>query len=340
MMQVNCGALLPFGSACGASSECCSGRCVDNAGQACTGPGAGCICGEQAGCTPEAGTCSSDTECCNGLCSMGHCADIGGCDTHGQTCSSQGFNGSCCSTVCLDTGSGPQCQFLGGCRVQDDLCTSDADCCSGACRQSGMATDGRPILRCANVQSCLPVGEVCGGQGASSNCCPNGGGDMGCEPTGAGFRRCFGGGSMCVLAGDTCPGPMGETCCGLPPGLQCVDNDMNATTPNVCCLPDGVSCAFSSLCCNGQCVPDSTGALHCGSTCVNEGGACSAGADCCNGCCSINGICDQTACNCLQLGALCGAGLPPCCNACGTTGGNVACTGLEFQTCAIVTTCP
>jgi len=259
---------------------------------------------------------------------------LGSCGSAGEPCGTPGFNGSCCSTVCLDgDGEGiARCQHLGGCRVQDDLCRFDAECCSGSCVANGLTLDGREIKRCANADSCLPPGEVCGGQGSSSNCCPNGGGDTGCEPTGGGFRRCFGGAPGCTLPSQGCTTT--ADCCTDIPNIMCQPSTV--TGGNACCLADGETCAFGDLCCGGICSPsgnsaDPPGTLRCGSTCKADGQACTADSDCCH-CCGANGQCTSQCGSCTgpQLGQLCDPQGPACCNS-----PTVTCQGVEFPTCQL-----
>jgi hypothetical protein len=272
--------------------------------------------------------------------SPGHCAELGACGVAGEPCSPEGVSGgSCCSAACLDpTGSGtPRCQYLGGCRIQDELCENDGDCCSGSCEQKGTTLDGRPIMRCANAGSCLPIGEVCF-QGASANCCPNGGGDFGCMPTSTGIDRCYGGEGNCTLPGQQCTTV--DECCKDPyPDIGCDPGPDGST--DICCLPQGHECAFGDTCCCGVCAPDSTGALVCcpgGNNCVADGGACTISSDCCAGCCN-NGTCttDTSVCGTCTLGQLgesCATNADCCNNV--DMGGPVVC-GLsgEFLTCKL-----
>lgn len=284
-----------------------------------------------------------DDQCCNLLCDKpgggdtGTCAEIGGCMTAGEPCTTPGLSGACCSTICLQTsGEGPTCQFLGGCRVQDELCVSDGQCCSGVCEARGTTADGRDIMRCANADSCLPAGEVCGEGGASSNCCPNGGGDTGCEPSGAGFRRCLGGESGdCVLPGRECETT--EDCCTDPyDAIMCSPGPTGA---DICCLADGEECAFGDVCCGGICVPDSEGVLRCGNMCIPDGSACTTAADCCGCGCLPDGSGALTCtsdpdecgpCTGPSLGEDCTPGGEPCCNA-----PTVECSGGEFPVCVL-----
>lgn len=331
------------GEACTAAADCCSSQCNNSAGSACMGEG-DCVCAPSTACVASEGACTSDAQCCNSLCDRpdgaaeGTCASLGACLTRGEPCGSEGLNGSCCSTVCLDTdGTGARCQFLGGCRVQDDLCSADGECCSGVCADAGMTRDGRPIRRCANAGSCLPPGEVCGDGGASSNCCPNGGGDTGCEPTGGGFRRCLGGDGSCVLPGRACMNTA-ECCMESFPNIMCQEGP---TGENVCCLADGEDCAFGDICCSGICTPDPTdGALRCGAMCIPDGQACTVDSDCCGCGCVSDGMGGQV---CTSDAALCdpcmGPGLGEFCDPMGTPcceAPAVVCTGTnEFATCQL-----
>ena len=331
------------GNPCMDGASCCSGNCVDSGGAACAGGGS-CVCAPRVGCTAAGGTCMNNRQCCNGFCDSGSCAELSACRTAGEPCSTEGLSGSCCSTVCLNTdGTEPRCQFLGGCRVQDELCRSDSECCSGACEVTAMTSDGREIRRCGNVESCLPAGEVCGDGGASSNCCPNGGGDTGCEPTGTGFRRCFGGTPGCVIPSGPCTTT--ADCCvdvddmGDPLfDVMCLP-DRSGT--NACCIPDGSECAFGDMCCSGICAPDpSDGVLRCGAMCIADGAACTVDADCCGCGCVSDGmggqICTSDAglcgpCTGPSLGELCDPMGEACCN-----GPTVICnTSTEFPTCIL-----
>jgi hypothetical protein len=326
-----------FGVPCTQAEDCCSGNCVDEGGGDCAG--GTCACAPSTGCLAAGDPCTADNQCCNELCDRpggaleGACATLGSCRSAGEPCGTEGYNGSCCSTICLDTtGDGvPRCQFLGGCRVQDDLCSYDAECCSGSCEADGQTLDGRPILRCANADSCLPPGEICGGAGSSANCCPNGGGDTGCEPTGAGFRRCFGGTSGCVVPAQGCT-ETADCCAESFPAIQCQDT---VDRGRICCLSDGELCAFGDLCCGGICSPsddaqDPPGTLRCGTTCIADGGGCTVDADCCN--CCRDGLCTAECDACIgpDLGEPCDPQGEACCPA-----PTAVCGGGEFPRCML-----
>jgi hypothetical protein len=270
---------------------------------------------------------------------VGVCAATGACAVAGEPCGTEGFSGSCCTTACLDaTGSGTAtCQPLGGCRVQDEPCTSDAQCCSGGCEARGTAADGRPLMRCANTGSCVPGGEVCGGAGATSNCCPNGGGDTGCEPATTGVRRCLGGDDTCTLPTHECTSTE-ECCTDTYPDIECSVGRGGAM---ICCLPDGAECDFGDVCCGGICTPGADGVLRCGDMCIPDGGACTAAADCCGCACVSDGAGGMACSSAMEdCGACTGADLgesctvdADCCNNPVVVCNNTA--GVEFPTCVL-----
>ena len=334
----------PVGEACAARTECCSDRCAAPDGEPCAA-GTDCRCAGAAACRSAGDLCTNDAQCCIGMCDrpggaeVGVCAASGSCGVAGQPCGTEGFSGSCCSTACLDVlGTGTAtCQPLGGCRVQDEPCRGDGDCCSGVCEAAGTTADGRPILRCANADSCIPAGEVCGGAGATSNCCPNGGGDTGCEPATTGVSRCLGGDGTCTLPGRECT--MTSDCCtDAYPEIMCAPGRTGA---NVCCLADGAECDFGDTCCGGICAPDASGVLRCGATCVPDAMPCTAAADCCGCACVPDGtgsmVCSSdpevcSPCTGAQLGESCLTDTD-CCN-----NPAVICneeTALEFASCVL-----
>lgn len=328
----------PIGETCAGPNQCCSDFCGNDSGSACGVGDVGCRCMQATSCRAQDELCSSDLDCCNHYCdrpggaTVGTCAALGGCAVVGEPCGTVGINGSCCSNACVDDGSGvATCDFLGGCLPIGEACEAGAECCSGSCAASGVTADGRPILRCDNPIACLLPGEVCF-TGASANCCPPGGGAVGCEPAVSGVYRCFGGSSDCVLPGDPCTTT--AECCMDIPGLSC---EPGPAGENICCLPDGASCAFGDLCCDGVCAPDpTTGALVCNpGGCVTAGGSCTADADCCEGCCEQDAtgelVCLEPAmcagCTDGQLGDMCGP-TQPCCP-------GLSCVGVEFPTCRL-----
>jgi hypothetical protein len=186
---------------------------------------------------------------------------------------------SCCNTLCLDdglgTGSG-YCYPIGGCKPYQDYCTKDKDCCSGKC---GTA-DSSGLRRCDRVGSCVPDGDVCGGLGASQNCCN--GGKSGCHTSSTGVSRCIANyGGACYSAGAACS--LGDECCS---GI---------------CLPD----------------PSSTTGFSCGATCIPLGaGTCTTDADCCTGGLCQSGICQSGGSSCVALGGDCSSTAQCCAGSC------------------------
>jgi hypothetical protein len=130
--------------------------------------------------------------------------------------------------------------------------------------QKASASDAVGI--CRNPMSCNPEGDVChylnystcGNSSARNDCCAAPGNSGVCELDPLGVPRCYGLGTSCRDAGETC--------------------------------------AFSSDCCDGvPCIPDMSGMLHClapsgdggfvdgGVVCSPSGGPCTASSDCCLG---------------------------------------------------------
>jgi hypothetical protein len=191
---------------------------------------------------------------------------------------------SCCDTLCLDAGLGTgvgYCFAIGGCKTYADTCTKDKDCCSGKCG----TPDAAGLRRCDKVGSCVPDGDVCGGLGASQNCCS--GGKDGCHKTITGVSRCVPNfGTTCYGTGHSCS--LADECCSFvctpdptsPTGFSC----------NASCIPLGsgtcttdADCCSGGLCQGGVCKPS-------GSTCVPVGGKCTSTVDCCFGSC-VGGFC-------------------------------------------------
>jgi hypothetical protein len=222
---------------------------------------------------------------------------------------------SCCDTLCVPDSQGVGfCVSVGGCKVMGEICTTNLDCCSeydlsGNPIAGAIACAAGPdgILRCQKTTSCLQNGEICGGQGASSNCCAANGSDKHCYNTSAGVQRCSVQGAcipsgsaqecatpdqccshVCVLVAgvgyrcqSACLPESGQSCaamtCGA--GLSCVNGRCTNNPP---CSADA-DCCNGDLCQRGNCVPS-------GQTCVANGGACTSSAQCCYGGC-FGGYC-------------------------------------------------
>jgi hypothetical protein len=214
-------------------------------------------------CHADGDFCQTNTDCCNGLCiaATHRCDSENSCTPTNEPC---GGLRSCCNTVCTDTGLGTgYCYPIGGCHTYDDFCTQNQDCCSLKCG----SPDTYGLRRCDKL-NCLPDGDVCGGLGASENCCN--GGKAVCHKTSTGVSRC--------------QANFGGTCYAI-----------------------GHSCAFADECCNHLCLPDpnsSTG-FSCGTACIplNQG-TCTTDTDCCSGVCQ-SGICKYSGTSCVPLGGSC-----------------------------------
>jgi len=144
------------------------------------------------------------------------------------------------------------------------------DCCSGLCEP-----DSAGINRCAKDTPCLEDGEVCGGSGASQNCCS--GGKPGCKNTISGVPRCVGI-AACKPAGDVCGAC--DQCCSQ----VCVQDANNVFRCADTCVAQGNGCSTDADCCDngacieGTCEPPIT-------SCVALGGACDAQNPCCDTSC-------------------------------------------------------
>lgn len=280
------------GGPCGNAVECCSnvcsaGRCAAvgpcaSLGESCNGNGGCCSqvcvggrCFFANYCRAGGDICAAHADCCNGACDAKtkRCAVLTQCVPTNEPCS--GLR-SCCNTLCVDTRLGQFCFPIGGCRPTSEVCTDDKQCCSLKCGPA----DGQGVRRCARVGNCIPDGDVCGGLGASQNCCT--GGKQGCHKTANGVSRCF-------------------------PNFGGM------------CLGDGKPCQFADQCCGRTCLPDanSPSGFSCGSKCVPIGmGTCTQDADCCTGGVCQAGICRDGGQKCSPLGGKCAVGADCCAGLC------------------------
>jgi hypothetical protein len=176
-----------------------------------------------------------------------------------------------------------------GCRPYNDVCADDLQCCSGSCG----TPDSDGVRRCVRAQNCVPEGDVCGGNGASQNCCPAQGGPGGkaeCIKTSDGVSRCVANaGGACYPAGHSCA--LCDECCShICLQQQQSDGGLGAFVCATQCIPlNGGTCTSDSDCCSGGVCQDGT-CKPSGSTCVPLGGACMNTSNCCEGAC-IGGFC-------------------------------------------------
>lgn len=306
-------ACLADNQACTSASACCSGTCQDGtcqplntacktAGNPCSSNSECCSHGCSGGkcslavsyCIQTGDVCFRGSDCCSGNCqiatgrSAGVCTELattgsGSCAKDGTVCQDCT---NCCSALCAPYArSGIKiCQPASGCRVTNNLCTKDTDCCGGD-PKSGQPGAGNvtctiaagtnpPLGTCRNPQSCNPQGAICGLKSGATAACTNAREDccdcqppkqQCCKPDSIGVPRCYGGSTV------TCP--------------------TGYTGKEPCCIHGGERCTFSAECCNGvPCVPGSDGILRCmvppggvGPVCVPSGSACTTTADCCAG---------------------------------------------------------
>lgn len=154
------GGCLGAGETCETDDDCCgqlcsAGRCMDT--QSCAVAGEICaVTGDPSAtraCCP--GTGSADLQCHSGV-GIDRCRarSAGACSDPGAACDAPE---ECCSTICLDTGSGTRtCQA--SCRTGGESCTRSADCCTGTCHGA----------LCTGMRVCAPLGASCA---AGSDCC-------------------------------------------------------------------------------------------------------------------------------------------------------------------------
>lgn len=326
----------PAGTACGGNTECCSNDC---SGGMCVAAGTGCAtlgevcttegtdpnccsrycvnfsgdggtdlrCARSSTCAARGEICAMNSDCCSGVCLNGLCptqAQLGQKRFVGEPCSA---DADCASYACasVDPGGPKVCQFLGGCRPAEEVCTEDWQCCGylelsanrdmcgtaqpvpGVCA----AVPGVPGLsRCQLQPTDKEVGEICESDGNPvHNCC---GGADACKPTITGVSRCLYGGGFtpdggCTTNGEECS--IADQCCSkiCAPGTLsdggvgllcsgCVATNGACTTSNDCC---------DKSCLGGVCQPPTTDA---GPVCQPLGSTCAFNTDCCSLSCSVN----------------------------------------------------
>ncbi len=249
-------------------------------------------------------------------------------------------NGQCCSNHCdtnvnsatYETCLGPQ----GGCKETNAACTTNAQCCLGACTGGVCINPMTPQEKmlefmlfdlgscvtppsctpktCAEqATSCGPVGDGCGnilqcgmcpsGQVCTGGVCSNGG----CVP------------KTCMQEGFTC-GSQGDGCGNV---ISC------GTCPSGTCGGGGTP----SVCGSGDCMTKSCAAEN--ASCGSVGDGCGNIINC--GVCPVGDVCTAGMCvmpmckpkTCTQLGFNCGSAADGCGNIimCGTCSGSQTCGG-------------
>jgi hypothetical protein len=234
-----------------------------------------------------------------------------------STCRAQGDvctqDADCCTGVCGPDGT---CPVLAECDTAGEPCTGYHECCSGLC-----ADPGNEVPICQFVSGCRPIGEVCHDP---ADCC----GELCQEYQGTGVYRCVKP-AGCMSAGEVCWEGQSANCCPQGPsgGNQlCIETIMGVPrcwdegTPSNC-IADGQPCSFSDECCGGVCAPDENGNLVCGSTCIPLTGACTVDADCCDAGLCIGGSCSPNNNDCQPIGGACTEATDCCSGECDTVNG-------------------
>lgn len=336
--QTTGGLCTPAGGACTQNTACCSNDCN---GTTCVAAGTGCStlgevctqegfdptccsqfcvnygadggsdlrCARSSSCAARGEICATATDCCSGVCKAGGTcpsqAELGQKRFVGEPCVQ---DADCSSYACASSypGGPKTCQFLGGCRPAEEICTDDWQCCGylelsasrnscqtaqpvpGAC--SPVGTTG--VKTCALQPTDKEVGEICESGGMKvHNCC---GGADACRPTVTGVSRCLYGGGFTADGG---------------------------------CTANGEDCSIADQCCSNICAPatleDGGVVLRC-SGCIAEGAACTTNNDCCSTVCT-NGVCEvpveDAGTLCRPLGGACTSGAQCCSQICSATDG-------------------
>jgi hypothetical protein len=312
--------------------------CEDGAAVCCADSAGGKQCGQSMNgvniCCGAAGTtCKSSVECCDGLCDItvgttgvcrklptgsgctatSQCQAPSVCQSHGQPPIPSQTQGTCCNPSATGTLD----------------CSTDADCCTGACLET--ANDefkcqcAGPGIRCSGNNDCC-AGNTCVNGACQASCHPD---QTACQDN----SQCCGASVCCAIVTG---GPICKTTCT--------------------CSPHGGLCATDSDCCIGN----SCQGGHCLETCGHANAICSGSAQCCSGRCGEGGacLCEPAGTACVEsadccAGTLCCAGpnggagtcKTSCCQAPGQTcqansdccGGTVCCANTGF-TC--VADCP
>ncbi len=292
------GTCKPVADTCTKSTDCCTANCDATSGKCaaqktlCSLPGDACTTGNTC-CTGSCvgGTCSStqcvadnascavSSDCCGDSCvpdgkGGGTCKPLGTKPTAGNPCT---MNSQCASSFC----NNGICTNPSFCIVDGDICSTDAQCCGGACTIKAGASVGI----CGIVPApgglvggpCKPAGELCSPDGTctgadccSRSCAPSPTSGLGvCQPE-----------SGCHIIGDLCTST--SECCGvkdLPGSIK----GTNGPSTDVQCqkasptAPYGICNYVTTVCspAGSLCKP--------GNSTVGGAQSCSTKADCCAG---------------------------------------------------------
>ncbi|WP_434042573.1 MULTISPECIES: hypothetical protein [Sorangium] len=205
---------------------------------------------------------------------------LGGCHVEGEVCSS---NADCCSNLCADGGDGVLvCVAQGACDPVGEACSGPSQCCSNACIEIAPGA-----AFCQSIGGCKPIGELCTDD---AQCCTEN-----CQTEPNGVKKC-GQPPNCRPPGEICDESFGECCPGVPQGkLLCFAGSFGVLRcQEPCCALAEAACESDDDCCSRRCNVD-TGRCENGFACKIYSEACEADADCCSGICS-SGQCADCAC--------------------------------------------
>jgi hypothetical protein len=250
--------------ACGTDQTCTNGECLCDF-QCCTEEDCTSWANEtcvQGVCVCEANTCASLQVAC------GRWND--GCGRDDLDCGACGVREFCNEGSCkCEAGTAP-CGIGDACLLDDGgTCTSNTECCSGAC-VAGICI--QPGESCDDPVDCTEGNTCCDGS---------------CTDTSTNPQHCGSCGYACASTTEICSN--GECLCAA--GYEvCGD---------ACKLSNGQSCGANAACCSGACV---------GNVCVSAGATCDDPGDCLGGDSCCGSVCTDTTTdpqNCGGCGIIC-----------------------------------
>ena len=229
------------GATCSTAGQCCSlnctsGACADSTGPLCKPSG---LDATDNGCTADSDCCSDNCNTDTNLCEIVPSDNGESCATLGETCTSEGIDATCCSSLCVNFGTAGapelRCGRSSSCQTKGDICAEAADCCSGYCDDDGRCPSQNEI------GGSRLTGEVCDNdaQCVTKSCAPD-------FPGGISLCQALGG---CRVAGDGSTGSLCSEdweCCGyreLSAGPNmCLPDDGNPPSPgSVCAELDAIN---------------------------------------------------------------------------------------------------
>jgi hypothetical protein len=195
------------------------------------------VCQPPSGCRPTGEVCGDDADCCGSAANPdGEISDV--------RCSKVDGNslGRC--------DAGNACTPAGGiCRLQDQSCNENANCCAGNVLQFDTCKlDNLGIPRCLAAEiDCTDPSEYEGMNCATSaDCC-----GLPCTPSGSGeFPPLICGGEQCVSSGGVCT-TTADCCAGLPCVIEAGSSQGTCGDTPIGCSEYGQACTTADDCCSG-----------------------------------------------------------------------------------------